>query len=516
MNKGRHRTNRRHRRVHWFLAALAVVAIASGAGAQNREEIVNVVAGGSPEGKDEILKIFRPETKPDSLNYVAQLVELKHAPANEVAEYVDQAVELEGGLSMTLEYTDPRTDEVRHFIEVVTTEAQMPSILELIEGLDLPEMVENGSDPDFEVRMQYRRASEVAEILDGLGVEEVRFDDATNTVHFEDSESKLSLVDFYDVPPLQVQFEIEIIEVREDNAEKVGLDWDAWKRSIGGEGQFLGGNGRSARLDWLLALDSAVLADFLNYTAQAGNADIKQNVVLNINNGAVGQVSTARIIPVYGYERTPSSADLAVDTHTHATRNFGGRNIAYEGDNTGLTGWGVSTDVAPAGDDYVQLTSGQARADRTLLREDEEGILITISPVIGTELVTIDVVIDARTLSGLDKMDRPITSHQSFETSITLKDQQSLHAATIEREIEVSTRRGVPGLKKVPGLRGLFSTKSKSVSSSKVFVIITPCYCETVSYEARLKGGPGDILKFKDTEVPQYIPRFTDFEEGSE
>ncbi len=504
------------RSVCWLVLAVAVVALASGADAQNREDVVTVIGGGNPEGSDDMLKIYRPETKPDSLNYIVELVALKYAPADEVAEYVDEAVELEGGLSKALEYTDPKTGEMRQFLEVVTTPAQMPSILDMIKGLDLPEMKETGSDPDYEVRMRYRRASEVAEILEALEVENVSFDDSTNTVHFKDSESKLKLVDFYDVPPLQVQFEIEIIEVREQNAAKLGLDWDAWKRSIGGEGQLLGGNNRSGRLDWLLSLDSAVLADFLNYTAQEGNADIKQNVVLNINNGAVGQVSTARTIPSYDFQRTPSSADLMVDSRTNVSRNFGGRAVDLMGDATGAVGWATSTAIAPVGDSMVQLTSGQARADKVLMSEHEEGMLITIEPVIGTELVTMNVVIDARTLSGFDRMDRPIVSGQTFETSITLKDQQSLHAATIEREVEVNARRGIPGLRKVPGVRNLFSSKRKHMESSKTFVIITPCYCESVSYDARLQGGPGDILKFKDTEVPQYIPRFDGSANASE
>ena len=240
----------------------------------NQDEVVNVVTGRNVEGGDEMLKIYRPGTKADSLNYIVEFVELKYANSDEVSEYVDEAVGLEGGISKSLEYT--HKGKTRYFLEIVTTKAQMPSVLKMVKMLDLPEMVESGGDPDFEVRMRYRRASEVGTILDALGVGEIVADDVTNTLHFEDSESKLQLLDFYDVPPLQIQFNIEIIEVWEEDSDKIGVDWDVWKKMVGGEAQYFGGSHRSPRLDWMLSLDSSVLADFLEYTVQTGNAEIKQ------------------------------------------------------------------------------------------------------------------------------------------------------------------------------------------------------------------------------------------------
>ncbi len=467
----------------WFVALAAVLAMPFAGFAQNvndnRDEVVNVVAAGNPEGKDEVLKIFRPENKVESLNYITEIVEMKYANSDEVAAYIDEAVGLEGGVTKSLEYSDPKQGgKLRYFLQVVTTDAQMPSVLKAIQTIDLPDMLEAGGDPDFEVRTRYRKASEVADILGALGVNEVLADDLTNTVHFEDSESKLKLLDFYDVPPLQVQFEIQIIEVWGDevdnNAQKVGIDWDAWKRSAGGEAQYLGGPGQSPRLDWLLTLDAAVLADFLNYTAQSGHAEIKQKIVMNINNDATGIISNTRVIPVYGYERSPAAADLVKDTDRGSE---------------------------------VELVADQARFEKVLVGEAEEGIVITIAPVIGMELVTIDLGIDARTLNGYDEMDRPLLSQQTFETNITLKNLQILHAATIDKRSEIKTRRGIPGLRDIPFLKYLFSVENTVVETSKVFIIITPCYCESVSYEARQKGGPGEILRFKDTQVPAYLLR---------
>ena len=462
--------------VSCLLAVLAPPAFAQVE--NNQDEVVNIVTGRNVEGADGVLKIFRLVTKFESLNYIVDFFELKHANADEVAAYVDEAVELEGGTSKSLEYIDPVTGKVSYSIEVITTKEQMPGIKHMIGHLDKPGMKETGGDPDFEVRMRYRRASEVGAILDGLGVDEVIADDVTNTLHFEDSQSKLALLDFYDVPPLQIQFQIEIIEVREGDADKIGIDWDAWKRMVGGEVQYAGGNNLNPHLDWLVTLDSSTLSDFLNYTAQMGNADIKQKAVLNINNLATGVLSNMRGVNTYSYGRSPAVADYMQDVEPDS---------------------GVDT--------IVTLASGQTRATQALAAADAEGITIAITPVIGTDLVTADISIDATTLNGMDVMDMPIFATQHFETSITLKNNQSLHAATIEREVTVDSRRGIPGLRDVPVVKHLFSSRTHRTETSKIFVVITPCYCESVSYEARISGGAGSVLKFKDTQVPSYIPR---------
>lgn len=436
----------------------------------NQDEVVNVVTGRNVEGGDEMLKIYRPGTKADSLNYIVEFVELKYANSDEVSEYVDEAVGLEGGISKSLEYT--HKGKTRYFLEIVTTKAQMPSVLKMVKMLDLPEMVESGGDPDFEVRMRYRRASEVGTILDALGVGEIVADDVTNTLHFEDSESKLQLLDFYDVPPLQIQFNIEIIEVWEEDSDKIGVDWDVWKKMVGGEAQYFGGSHRSPRLDWMLSLDSSVLADFLEYTVQTGNAEIKQKTVLNINNLETGVLSNTRGVTTYEYSVAPGGAVTQIKDESTT----------------------------------VDLVGGQTRSTLTPVSASE-GITISITPVIGTELVTADIVIDADAISGVDRMDRPIISNQHFETSITLQDNQELLAATIERTIDMQGRRGLPGLSKVPGLKHVFSKRNKRGMSSKLFVMVKPCYCEEVSYDARIKGGAGEVLKFKDNRAATFSER---------
>ena len=106
----------------------------------------------------------------------------------------------------------------------------MPSIIETIHALDLPDVKSATGEVKYAVRMKYRRASEVAEILSRpaylspVGV--VSADDFSNTLFISDTVAEgvgdLAFLEYYDVPAPQVNFDVQIVEIREDATEKIG------------------------------------------------------------------------------------------------------------------------------------------------------------------------------------------------------------------------------------------------------------------------------------------------------
>lgn len=434
--------------------------------------------GGSAEGRDGILTIFRSSDKREVQNYVVELVELRHAPAAELEPYLEAAVLPEKGSVSPIIYTAP-DGTVRHFVQIVTTRAQMPSVLQLVAALDLPGFKNDDGRPRYEVRMRYRRASDVADVLrrtttSSEGV--VEADDFSNTVHIHDTvfdtDRTLRYIRFYDVPPLAVTFDVQLIEVREDRASRIGLDWNAWKRGISGTLQVVGGpNG--ARLDWLLALDAPVLADFLNYAVQRGDAVMQQRVKITVHNQTTGVIQHARSVPLFGRDEAPPPAQTVIKT-TEDT-------------------------------DTSELVPAPGRFRKVRIGETEEGIVLSIFPVVGTDLVTAQIGVSANTLSGYDDLDQPLFSRQEFETSVTLQDGVPLHIGTIERQIDQRREVGVPLLMDVPGIGGLFSVESKRVVRSKVFVIATPTYAETVSYGTRRLDEEGEVLRVGRTPLPDQV-----------
>src|SRR5690606_21271251 len=82
----------------------------------------------------------------------------------------------------------------------------------------------------------------------------------------------------------------------------------AWQRSIGGQFSFTGnyfeGGDTFGRLDSLLTLDANVLANFLNYTVQQGNARLVQRSRLNASNLEPAVISDIKRVSFLDYQRT--------------------------------------------------------------------------------------------------------------------------------------------------------------------------------------------------------------------
>jgi type II secretory pathway component GspD/PulD (secretin) len=468
-----------------------VLAQGPPAAAKNRQdEVVNIVT--PPARDDGLMTIFRSENKEEVSRYVSNVVELKHADGFEIMPYVKEAVGKERGQARALKYAPPEGGKVRHFISVVTTERQMPSIIQMIEAFDLPGMKSDQGDTKSSIRVRYRRASELASILQNRGmlspVGTTFADDITNTLFVYDTAAEtvgdLAHVEFYDVPPPQVSFDVQIIEVREDNAGKLGLDWEAWKRSLGGQADATGNHfegGKSfARLDWLLTLDARTLAEFLNYAVQSGHANTVKRAKVTADNLTPAVISSYKRVPVFDYRRTDQEPSVVTEANPRV-------NSSAE----------LRADNPDGNRDYPRVVS--IRPSSYFTREDigtdVEGLAIKIEPVIGTDMVTAHIAISASTLSGFDELDRPIVEQQKFSSVVTLQDHQMLHIGTVERRVSLNYNRGIPGLGSIPVLKHAFGVGGKRAEESRLYVIATPCYCNALVYDARIKGEPGAILR---------------------
>jgi type II secretory pathway component GspD/PulD (secretin) len=433
--------------------------------------------------------IFRSGDKAEINNYISEVVELKYAVAYELLPHVLKAVRREKGDARTLKYKDPETGGTRYFIQVVTTRDQMPSVVETIQTLDLPGVTSSAGDTHYHQRMKYRRASEVANViastvLSGEGA--VFADDVTNTLYIEDSQSDgerdVITAEFYDVPPPQVEFEVLAVEIEEDDAGDLGLDWTAWKRALGGQFQVAGsrieGGEGFARLDALLTVDAQALASFLNYTVQTGTANVVTNTKLTASNDRPGILSSLRRVSSFEYETVFRDPD----------EFFGPRLLARQevDDRTQAPTW----IVAPPSQSYLRnrvdsLAPGASGLDPSLQDGPKaEGIYLVIQPTVGTELVTAGIRVVVNSLSGYTRLDEPILSERTLDTLVTLKNDEPFALGGLDKETTANVRRGVPGLKEIPGLKSLFSVEKETRKRSKVFLVITPHFRNQVNFDS--------------------------------
>ena len=318
----------------------------------------------------------------------------------------------------------------------------------------------------------------------------------TNTLFILDSVSDsvgdLAYAEFYDVPAPQIDFEVQVIEVSEENTAKLGLDWDAWKRSLGGQitstrNRYENGDTFS-RIDCLLTIDARTLAEFLNYSAQKGDADLKRRATISANNLTPAVFSMTKRIPYITYE--------LLDTSTSNVNR-----VVSESNPKADT----ADDDAPSASDRTLAVIPPKSWQKVDLGSDEEGIVLSITPVIGTEMVTANIDLASNTVTGFDELDRPLVTEHDFETTVTLQDMQWLRIATLENVFQTKYRRGIPGLKEIPVVRYLFSVEGVRYERSHTHILIRPCFCNWRVFQARQLGQVGDILKTGDSYVPESV-----------
>jgi type II secretory pathway component GspD/PulD (secretin) len=442
-----------------------------------QDEVVNVNLLPT-EGADKVLEILRSGDKLEINDYQTRAFELKNTLAYEMRIHIQEAVAREKGIVRAVRTRPADPAQARHFLVVTTTAEQLPSIEETIRALDIPGFVSSQGRSRRAIRLKHRLASEVAVILRSTRLSSVGTvfpDDSTNTIYYDDTEYVAKAIEpyvaYYDVPSPQVEFDVQITEVREEDSAKVGLDWDAWKQSVGGQFAFTANNfegGDSfARLDTLLTLDANVLANFLNYTIQKGNARLLQRSRLNATNLEPAVISDARRVGAFDYQRTTSDGGVVTEINPRV-------NAAGELDR----------------DESVALSLRPVTINPRVnqqLRElglGDEGLQIVLLPQIGTESVTADIDITLNTVTGFDQLGRPIISRQELTNLFTLQDGKQLLLGTLERETATKTRRGIPGLMEVPVLKYLFSVEATRNSRSRLFLIATPKF-SNISFGAR-------------------------------
>ncbi len=446
--------------------------------AVNQQDEVVTIQLAPGQGTDDVLQILRSGDKFETNGYVTQAFELHQTAALEMKYFIQQAVEQEKGVVRGVATKPADGSAPRYFLVVTTTREQMPGIGETIRALDVPGLVNRQGSVRRAIRVKYRRASDLGAILKSTRlskVSKVFADDPTNTLYYDDSEyvanAAEDYVRFFDVPIPQIEFDVRIVEVREDDAGKVGLDWDAWKRTVGGQfdvtGNYFEGGDQFVRLDTLMTIDAAALASFLNYTVQTGNAELVQRSRINASNLKPAVISDRKRVPYVDYVRSERSPDLLTETNRRVD--------AYEeadADDPDLNNYRVVSIVPSVTNRLEDLGS------------DEEGIYIAIQPVIGTESVTADIDISVNSVTGYDSLGRPMVTEQDLTNQFTLQDGRQILLGTLERETSVETRSGIPGLRDIAVLKYLFSVKTTRAESSRLFILATPTFSAT-GYDAK-------------------------------
>ncbi len=234
----------------------------------------------------------------------------------------------------------------------------------------------------------------------------------------------LPLLKQLDVTPAQVLIEARMIEVTLTDQFSQGIDWTLFA-------------GESRRAQGFSRVTSFT-GDAFSYTVSG--MDYSAAISFLENQDQIRVLSSPRLVVAAG-----ENATLNVGTDIPVLTN-------------------QSTDV----DTEVVLQAVQYRST---------GVDLSIKPTVsGQNWIGLEVSqgISETSENATSNLDSPVILTRSVSTSVFARSGQSIVIGGLIRENNSLGKQGVPGLKDVPILGNVFSTKSDSVSRTELLVIITP------------------------------------------
>ncbi len=137
----------------------------------------------------------------------------------------------------------------------------------------------------------------------------------------------------------------------------------------------------------------------------------------------------------------------------------------------------------------VPLVSQQTSFQTSTINYRNTGILLTLRPQINARgLVTLEIAQEvssaSATTTGVNNT--PTISVRQAKTTLTTADNQTVVLGGLIREDLSRSRSGIPGLRDVPILGGLFSSESKKKTRTELIVLITPHVVNSLEEGARL------------------------------
>lgn len=418
------------------------------AAANNQDEAVQIVR--QADANAESFKILRSGDKAEINRYVTRVYSLQHANPMEILPYLRTAAALERGSVNTA--WNPQPDGTnRAWIQVNVPEFQLSYFDDAVAAYDVEGFASIPGDIRFSYRTKYRSAVEVADfiratVISGDGF--IKGDGTTNTIYVNDSPSDfrrvLAQIQFYDVPAPQVDVEVTLLELTNVDQTSLGLDWDAWKSSVSGNLDLTGtsthtetngvtSNSTSRGSDALLSLDASVAARFLNYMVDKGKATVRARTNVTVTNGTVATLTSGTQVPEFQYA---FSKDTGKATLTEQP----------------------SVPADPAA----------------------EGVTLALRPVVASEAARLGVDISMRSPVAIGKMGAPIYSTQTVSADLTLAQGQLYKLGGLRRKVSAKEEKGIPGLRKVPGLKYLFGNEAVILRETELYIFLKPTWTSPV------------------------------------
>lgn len=407
-------------------------------------------------------------------NYILKTYAIRNANAVDVQSYLLRSLVYEGGIAEVMGRQDLKDADgnLLQFVFVTAPDFMIPGIDETIARIDVQGFTFHDGTGNSNSQGQagctsyvgkHRTAGELKAILIGTELGNIgQFyyapfaDPALNTIYISDNPvdiaDDLAALEMFDRPPLQAEFEVTIFEIDDDTLEDVGVDFDAFKRSLSGTITLheINHDGESLSIDALVNLDAALLSDFLDFLVQRGKAEIH---------------TETKILSINSEDNPGSLSDGAKGGSTATPAEF--RSVRF------LPHGALVPLGAPAGEAHLV-----SAVDPSLF----EGIELTIQPFIAAASITADVRVTVNSLIGLGRDEHvPNIVSRSSRSVVNLLPGVKCLLGSYTKQTQVETQSGIPLLMDIPFLGRLFRRDVTVDRTSQLLVFALP----------RIIGGDG-------------------------
>ena len=266
-------------------------------------------------------------------------------------------------------------------------------------------------------------------------------DESTNTILVKcvgsDYRVIKGVIDKLDIFPRQVLIEVLIAEINLDESNKLGVEWQ-YIFDLSGSG-----TARLGNLSLTNLLTDGPLTEGMSYLI-ANTERFKAAIQASATDNNVQILSSPHI--------------LASDNQK-ATIDIGSEVPVV----TSQTLKDDATSTVTTTDQSVQYRN--------------TGIILSVTPHINEKgLVRMEVSQEVSELSDkfIEGIPSPIFSKRKAETTLSVKDGQTIVIGGLIRQTRSDTYSGVPGLSRIPILRNLMGTESKGWENTELMLFITP------------------------------------------
>lgn len=268
-----------------------------------------------------------------------------------------------------------------------------------------------------------------------------------------DMETLLEIVHHLDRPTAQIRIEANIVEATRDTARELGIEWGGLYHRKSSKNFWITPGANTGGVEGS-TVDTAV-SPSLEGMAANFPADFIEEGGKGLTLGYLGQKVGSYLLDVR-LSALQSEGKLNILSSPSITTMDNQMAFTESGEKVPY----VSTD--DEGDREVRFENAVLRLEITPNVIDEEHLKMKI-------IVKKDEVDTSRTVEG-----NPFILKKQTETTLIVRDGETIVISGLTRQLDTAVEDGVPGLKDLPVVGGLFRGSSNSGKMEDVLVFITP------------------------------------------